>query len=74
MSRVLKTLTLWHWKDIQYRENSVSKGGNIGSYRVCNLMTWVKIKKGNQGATEDCGCDPPKALIWTGAMQSARQD
>lgn len=37
-------------------------------------MTWVKIKKGNQGATEDCGCDPPKALIWTGAMQSARQD
>lgn len=50
-------------KDSLYRGNNTDEGGDIGSHRICNLMTWFKIKRETREAAADCDHDPPQGLI-----------
>ena len=71
----MKILNMWHWKeDIQYRENSISKGGNLGTHRVCNLKTWVKIKGEIRGQLLTMTMIYPRHWFGLKLLQPTRQD
>ena len=75
LSWVMKILNIWHWKkDIQYRENSISKGGNLGTHRVYSLKTWFKIKREIRGQLLTMAMIHPRHWFGVELLQPTRQD